>query len=107
MRSRWPDAKIEGRGAKCDLRNEQQREKREQRREIREQTKESREGRSVPQNEVERRLESLQFKSGSWFRRKNPSRICSRHGLALSASEGGMEESREKREERREKMAAS
>ena len=41
------------------------------------------------------------------MRRKNPSRICSRHGLALSASEGGMEESREKREERREKMAAS
>ena len=38
--------------------------------------------------------------------RKNPSRICSRHGLALSASEGGMEESREKREERREKIAA-
>ena len=33
--------------------------------------------------------------------------ICSRHGLALSASEGGMEESREKREERREQMAAS
>ena len=41
------------------------------------------------------------------MRRQNPSRICSRHGLALSASSGGMEESREKREERREKMAAS
>ena len=41
------------------------------------------------------------------MRRKNPSRICSRHGLALSASEGGMEESRKKREERREQMAAS
>ena len=52
-------------------------------------------------------LESLHFKGGSWLRRKNPSRICSRHGLALSASSGGMEESREKREERREQMAAS
>ena len=41
------------------------------------------------------------------MRRQNPSRICSRHGLALSASSGGMEESREKREERREQMAAS
>ena len=40
------------------------------------------------------------------MRRKNPSRICSRHGLALSACSGGTEESREKREERREKMAA-
>ena len=44
VRSRWPDAKIEGTGAKCDLRNEQQREKREQRRERREQREESREG---------------------------------------------------------------
>ena len=43
-RRRWPDAKIEGTGAKCDLRNEQQREKREQRRERREQREESREG---------------------------------------------------------------
>ena len=40
------------------------------------------------------------------MRRKNPSRICSRHGIALSASSGGMEESREKREERREKRAS-
>ena len=39
------------------------------------------------------------------MRRSNPSRICSRHGLALSASSGGMEENREKREERREKKA--
>ena len=39
------------------------------------------------------------------MRRKNPSRICSRHGLALSASSGGMEESKKKREERREKRA--
>ena len=41
------------------------------------------------------------------MRRQKPSRICSRHGLALSASSGGMAESREKREERREQMAAS
>ena len=41
------------------------------------------------------------------MRRQNPSRICSRHGLALSASSGGMEESRGKREERKEQMAAS
>ena len=31
--------------------------------------------------------------------------MCSRHGLALSASSGGMEENREKREERREQRA--
>ena len=47
MRSRWPDAKIEGTGAKCDLRNEQQREKREESRERREQIEESREGRTT------------------------------------------------------------
>ena len=34
-RSRWPDAKFEVTGAKCDLRKEQQREKREDSREIR------------------------------------------------------------------------
>ena len=65
---------------------------------------------AAPQSVVDRRLESLHFKGGSWLRRKNPSRICSRHGLALSASSGGMEESRKKRgerEERREQMAAS
>ena len=39
-----PDAKFEVTGAKCDLRNEQHREKREQRRERREQRAESREG---------------------------------------------------------------
>ena len=39
------------------------------------------------------------------MRRKNPSRICSRHGLALSAFSGGTEESREKREYRRKKRA--
>ena len=44
-RIRWPDAKFEVTGAKCDLRNEQQREKREQRRERREKREESREGR--------------------------------------------------------------
>ena len=44
VRSRWPDAKIEGTGAKCDLRNEQQRGKREESRERREKREESREG---------------------------------------------------------------
>ena len=44
-RNGWPDAKLEVTSAKCDLRNEQQREKREQRRERREQREESREGR--------------------------------------------------------------
>ena len=39
-----PDAKFEVTGAKCDLRNEQQREKREESRERREKTEESREG---------------------------------------------------------------
>ena len=39
------------------------------------------------------------------MRRQNPSRICSRHGLALSASSGGMEKSKKRREERREKRA--
>ena len=34
-RRRWPDAKFEAAGAKCDLRNEQQREKREERCEVR------------------------------------------------------------------------
>ena len=44
-RRRWPDAKIEGAGAKCDLRNEQQREKREESREKREERREKREER--------------------------------------------------------------
>ena len=43
-RSRWPDAKIEGTGAKCDLRKEQLREKREERREGRQKREDSREG---------------------------------------------------------------
>ena len=42
-RRRWPDAKIEGTGAKCDLRNERQREKREESRERREEREERRE----------------------------------------------------------------
>ena len=40
----WPDAKFEVTSAKCDLRNEQQREKREESRERREKREESREG---------------------------------------------------------------
>ena len=43
-RNGWPDAKFEVRSAKCDLRNEQQREKREESRERREKREESREG---------------------------------------------------------------
>ena len=43
-RNGWPDAKFEVRSAKCDLRNEQQREKRGQRSERSEQREESREG---------------------------------------------------------------
>ena len=43
-RNGWPDAKFEGTSAKCDLRNEQQREKREESRERREKREESREG---------------------------------------------------------------
>ena len=43
-RIRWPDAKFEVTSAKCDLRNEQQREKREESRERREKREESREG---------------------------------------------------------------
>ena len=43
-RNGWPDAKFEVTSAKCDLRNEQQREKREESRERREKTEESREG---------------------------------------------------------------
>ena len=42
-RNGWPDAKIEVRSAKCDLRNEQQRETREERREKREERREKRE----------------------------------------------------------------
>ena len=55
--------------------------------------------------EVDRRLESLHFKGGSWLRRQNPSRICSRNGLALSASSNGMAERSEKTAERRPKRA--
>ena len=44
-RIRWPDAKFEVTGAKCDLRNEQQREKREESRERREKREEKREDR--------------------------------------------------------------
>ena len=40
-----PDAEFEVTGAKCDLRNEQQREKREESREKREETREKREER--------------------------------------------------------------
>ena len=40
----WPDAKFEVTSAKCDLGNEQQREKREESRERREKREESREG---------------------------------------------------------------
>ena len=43
-RLRWPDAKFEVTGAKCDLRKEQQREKRQESRDIREKREESREG---------------------------------------------------------------
>ena len=43
-RNVWPDAKFEVTSAKCDLRNEQQREKREESRERREKREESREG---------------------------------------------------------------
>ena len=43
-RNGWPDAKFEVTSAKCDLRNEQQREKREESRERREKREESREG---------------------------------------------------------------
>ena len=42
-RIRWPDVKLEVTGAKCDLRNEQQREKREESREKREERSEKRE----------------------------------------------------------------
>ena len=45
-RIRWPDAKFEVTSAKCDLRNEQQREKREESREKREARREKREERS-------------------------------------------------------------
>ena len=87
----WPDAKFEVTGAKCDLRNEQQREKREESREKREERREKTEDRpketargpqmrppevptrgtdpslhhTAPQREVDRRLESLHFKGGS------------------------------------------
>ena len=44
-RNGWPDAKIEVTSAKCDLRNEQQREKREESREKREERREKREER--------------------------------------------------------------
>ena len=43
-RNRWPGVKFEVTSAKCDLRNEQQREKREESRERRQQREESREG---------------------------------------------------------------
>ena len=42
-RDGWPDAKFEVTGAKCDLRNEQQREKTEESREKREARREKRE----------------------------------------------------------------
>ena len=42
-RIRWPDAEFEVTGAKCDLRNEQQREKREESRENKEERSERRE----------------------------------------------------------------
>ena len=42
-RIRWPDAKFEVTSSKCDLRNEQQREKREESREKREERSEKRE----------------------------------------------------------------
>ena len=44
-RNGWPDAKFEVTSAKCDLRNEQQREKREERREEREERRGKREER--------------------------------------------------------------
>ena len=42
--------------------------------------------------EVDRRLASLHFKGGSWMRRKNPSRMCSRHSPATDwpGSAGGL-----------------
>ena len=43
-RDGWPDAKFDGRRAKCDLRIDQQRVKREESRERREKREESREG---------------------------------------------------------------
>ena len=50
-RIRWPDAKFEVTSAKCDLRNEQQREKREESREQREERREKREERDKHQDE--------------------------------------------------------
>ena len=48
-RIRWPDAKFEVTSAKCDLRNEQLREKREESRERREERREKREARGERQ----------------------------------------------------------
>merc|ERR1712138_325261 len=89
VRSRWPDAKIEGAGAKCDLRNEQQREKREQRRERREKREESREGRREGTEKV------------------RPQGGKRQESRAKSKDRREKSERREKREERRENIATS
>ena len=59
-RIRWPDAKFEVTSAKCDLRNEQQREKREESREKREERSEKRE-KCRKGKKVESRGKSLPF----------------------------------------------
>ena len=116
MRSRWPDAKIEGTGAKCDLRNEQQREKREQRRERREQREESREGRRGGAEKVRPpKSRSIDGSNRCILRvdRDCVERIHRAYAVAMALPsprpQAGWKKAgrREKREERREHMAAS
>ena len=71
---------------------------REERRDKREESRQTPRGRERSPYEAAREEPTL---SDTVPPRQNPSRICSRHGLALSASSGGMAERSEKGEERR------
>ena len=101
-RSRWPDATIEGTGAKCDLRNEQQREKREESREKREARREKREERSE-------KRETITIKKRGW----KDAKVRSQKGGMVPKRVGPWEgrgkraEKREKREERRDQKKAA
>ena len=91
-----PDAKFEVTGAKCDLRNEQQREKREESREKREARREKREERSE-------KRETITIKMRGW----KDAKVRSQKGGMVPKRVGPWEgrgkraEKREKREERR------
>ena len=99
---RWPDAKFGVTGAKCDLRNEQQREKREESRKKREARREKREARSE-------KRETSTIKMRRW----KDAKVRSQKGGMVPKRVGPWEgrgkraEKREKREERRDPKKGS